>query len=214
MVDKERRKKLALHLRHLTVGQITNDDFEERITEEVSFGWLPEQYYRAKEAKSDDPIIRPMLELSWCLYSDLERHKLTGGRKLADKQLKDIARFILFLHSDFEYEWPYIDPTNPLIHFSFKELLLSVLTLGKYYRDKSKEREQHDGNNNNDRKGRDGKKPRKPDEEEMLANFSTASSSKGTFAELFSVCFGLFSISSTKTSESGNDQTVKLIQSC
>ncbi len=143
MVDKERRKKLALHLRHLTVGQITNDDFEIRVIDDVSYGWLPEQYHRANEANSDDPIIRPMLELSWCLYSDLDQHKLTGGHKLTDEQLKDIARYILFLHSDFEYKWPYIDPTNPLFRFSFKELLLSVLTLGKYYRDKIKEREQH-----------------------------------------------------------------------
>lgn len=142
MIDKERRKKLAIHLRHLAVGQITNDDFEEKINDDVSFGWLPEQYYRAKEARFDDPIIRPMLELSWCLYSDLDQYKLIGGHKLTDEQLKDIARYILFLHSDFEYEWPYIDPTNPLLRFSFKELLLTVLTLGKYYRDKSKEREQ------------------------------------------------------------------------
>jgi hypothetical protein len=143
MVDQERRKKLALHLRHLSVGQITNDDFEERIMDDVSNGWLPEQYYRAKEITNDDPIIRPMLELCWCLYNDTEQHKLTGRHKLTSEQLKDIARYILFLHSDLEYEWPYIDPTNPVLRFSFKELLLSVLTLGRYYRDKSKERAQY-----------------------------------------------------------------------
>ena len=93
--------------------------------EDVTNGWLPEQYYRAKEAKFDDPIIRPMLELSWCLYSDLKEHKLTGNYKLTDEALRDIARYILFLHSDFEYEWSYLDPTNPLIRFSFKDLLLS-----------------------------------------------------------------------------------------
>ena len=38
MVDKERRKKLALHLRHLSVGLTTNDDFEEAIMEDVSEG--------------------------------------------------------------------------------------------------------------------------------------------------------------------------------
>ena len=38
MVDKVRRQKLTLHLRHLSVGLITNDDFEERIYEDVSFG--------------------------------------------------------------------------------------------------------------------------------------------------------------------------------
>ena len=142
MVDKERRKKLALHLRHLSVGLITNDDFEERVMDDVTKGWLPEQYHRSKESNFDDPIIRPMLELCWCLYNDTEEHKLTGRHKLSGEQLKDIARFILFLHSDFEYEWNYIDPTNPLLRLSFKELLLSVLTLGQYYRDKKRQREQ------------------------------------------------------------------------
>lgn len=141
MVDKERRKKLAYHLRHLSIGLITNDEFEDYITDDVTFGWLPEQYYRAKEAKLDDAIIRPMLELSWCLYSDLKEHKLKGQYKLDEKQLKDIARFILFLHSNNEYEWPYIDPMNPLIRFSFKDIILSVITLGKHYKDKVSERE-------------------------------------------------------------------------
>lgn len=104
MVDLESRKKLAYHLRHLVIGLISNDEFEESITDDVSFGWLPEQYYRSKDAKFDDPIIRPMLELCWCLYSDLENHKLMGKHQLSDEELKDVARIILFLNSDFEYE--------------------------------------------------------------------------------------------------------------
>ena len=140
MVDTERRKLLAFHLRHLAVGLISNDEFEEYIADDITFGWLPEQYYRSKEAMYDDPIIRPMLELSWCLYSDLKEHKLIKKDRLRDKELKDIARFILFLHSDFEYEWPYFDQTNPLIRFSFKDLLLSVLSLGQHYRNKVTER--------------------------------------------------------------------------
>ena len=141
MIDKDRRKKLAYHLRHLSIGLITNDEFEDYITDDVTFGWLPEQYYRAKEAKLDDAIIRPMLELSWCLYSDLKEYKLKGHNKLDEKQLKDIARFILFLHSDSEYEWPYIDPTSPFIRFSFKDIILSVITFGQHFKDKKIERE-------------------------------------------------------------------------
>ena len=130
MVDIERRKKLALHLRHLSVGLISNDDFEDRIMDDVTNGWLPEQYHRAKEENLDDPIIKPMLELSWCLYNDTSRHKLIGRHKLNKEQLKDIARFILFLHSDFEYEWKYIDVTNPLIKFSFTSTNRSILPSG------------------------------------------------------------------------------------
>lgn len=143
MVDRERRKKLAFHLRHLSVGLISNDEFEDFVTNDIAYGWLPEQYYRSKEAKFDDPIIRPMLELSWCLYVDSKSYKLTGNYKLSDEALKDIARYILFLHSEIEYEWPYLDPTNPLIRFSFKDLILSIITFGKHYRNKMEEIHQH-----------------------------------------------------------------------
>lgn len=40
MIDTDRRKKLALHLRQLSTGQISNDEFEEIVTENVTYGWL------------------------------------------------------------------------------------------------------------------------------------------------------------------------------
>ena len=142
MIDIERRKKLAFHLRHLSVGLITNDDFESNLMEDVTNGWLPEQYYRAKESKIDDPIIQPMLELCWGLYDDTRQHKLKGSDKLSEESLKIIARCILFLHSDQDYNWPYFDTNNPLLKFSFKEVVVSILTLGQYYRDKRKQHHQ------------------------------------------------------------------------
>lgn len=142
MVDNDRRKKLALHLRQLATGQISNDEFEERITEDVTYGWLPEQYYRAKESKTDDPVIRPIWEFSWCLYNDTYNHKLTGNHKLSEDQTKEIARFILFLQSNLEYDWTYIDLTNPVIRFSFTDILKSVITLGQHYRDLNLKREE------------------------------------------------------------------------
>lgn len=136
MIDQTRRKKLAYHLRQLSVGIISNDDFEENVMTDVTNGWLPEQYYRAKEAKSDDAIIIPMLELCWGLYSDLRNYKLTRGNKLSDESLKVIARCILFLHSDNEYKWPKFDSTNPIFRFSLKDFIVNLLTLGQVYRDK------------------------------------------------------------------------------
>ena len=142
MIDKERRKKLALPLRHLSAGLITNDDFEEAIMEEVSDGWTPENYYRSERAKSDndDAIIKPMLELCWGLYDDTRQHKLVKSDALTKEAFKIIARCILFLHSDYEYEWPYFNTNNPLLRFSLKDLILSIITLGHHYRNK---REQH-----------------------------------------------------------------------
>ncbi len=142
MVDKERRKKLAFHLRHLSIGLISNDEFEDRIMDDVTYGWLPEQYYRAKESKIDDPVIRPILEFTWCLYDDTFNHSLKGDYKLSDVQIKEIARYILFLHSDIEYDWTYIDLTNPVFRFSFTDILKSIITLGQHYRDLNLRREE------------------------------------------------------------------------
>lgn len=142
MVDRNRRLKLALHLRQLSTRLISNDEFEERIMEDVTYGWLPEQYYRSQENKTDDRVIRPILEYSWCLYNDAYNHKLTGKHSLSDNQAKDIARFILFLHSDLEYEWTYVDLTNPIIRFSFTDILKSFFTIGQYYRDMNLKRKE------------------------------------------------------------------------
>ena len=86
--------------------------------DDVTSGWLPEQYYRAKQAEFDDAIIIPMLELCWGLYDDTRRHKLIGNDELSKEALNSIKRCILFLHSDLEYEWPSFDSINPLVRFS------------------------------------------------------------------------------------------------
>lgn len=142
MVDIRRRRKLALHLRQLATGLITNDNFENNVMDDVTYGWLPEQYYRSKEAKSDDAVILPMFELCWGLYDDTRRHKLKGRDKLNDSSLKYIARCILFLRSGRDYEWPYFTFVNPLLKMSFSELLLTVFTFGKYYRKKLSEKKE------------------------------------------------------------------------
>lgn len=142
MVDTRRRRLLATHLRHLSTGQISNDDFEERVMNDVTYGWLPEQYYRSNECQSDDPAIRPVLEMAWCLYDDTRNHNLKGTEALSDYVIKEIARCILFLQSDQEYTWDYVDMTHPIMRFSFKDIMKSILTFGQYYRDKNRTREQ------------------------------------------------------------------------
>lgn len=139
MVVKERRKKLAFYLRQLSVGLISNDQFEDLITDEVSHGWLPEQYYRSREVTSDDPIVQPMLELCWGLYDDTRNHKLVKSDALSGEALKIIARCILFLHSDREYEWPYFDTKTPINKFSLTDIILTILTLGHHFRNKREE---------------------------------------------------------------------------
>jgi hypothetical protein len=139
MVDIERRKKLAFYLRQMAVGLTTNDDFEDAVAEDVTDGWLPEQYYRSKTAKNDDLIIIPMLELCWGLYSDTHQHKLTGKHKLDAEALKVVARCILFLRSDLEYKWPYFD-VRP--RFTLLDYLFAIFTFGYNLKPKMKEQEE------------------------------------------------------------------------
>ena len=89
MVDRESRNRLAESLRHLVSGQITNDQFE-------TAAWI----------ESDDSVIDTVKWQAWLLYGDLHEHKLTGSDAVSKSDRRVVARFILFLQSDLEYEWP------------------------------------------------------------------------------------------------------------
>lgn len=142
MVDIEKRNKLAEALRHLATGQISNDEFESRLMEEVTDGYLPEQFYRSKGINENDPVIRPIVETAWGLYDDTRNHKLTDSDALSEYAKNEIARFILFLKSNQEYSWDYIDLMHPIMRFSFKDMMQSIITFGKHYRDLKLTREQ------------------------------------------------------------------------
>jgi hypothetical protein len=91
MVDRIARKQAAETIRHFVSGQITNDDFIER-------------YPHSR----NDPVIWALYDTIWCLYDDIAIHKLTGKDALPKEIKKRIARWLLFLYSDKEYEWPRI----------------------------------------------------------------------------------------------------------
>jgi hypothetical protein len=105
MVDNARRKKLALHLRQYVSCRFSNNQFEKRIADDVSFGWLPEQY-QDYAALDPDPVIPPMLEHIWSLYSDACFHSARGKYAIVGKERRRVARYILFLRSNLEYRWP------------------------------------------------------------------------------------------------------------
>lgn len=107
MIDRAGRSRLAESLRHLASGQITNDQFEDA-------AWID----------SDDAVIDAVKWQAWMLYSDLHEHKLTGSDAVSKSDRRVVARFILFLHSDLEYEWP----RHPL--WGITRLLSNVLSLG------------------------------------------------------------------------------------
>lgn len=125
-------------MRQLSVGTISNDGFESDILDDISDGWLPEQYYRSTYAKTDDPVILPILEVCWGLYDDTRNHKLKGPDQLSAESLKVIARCILFLHTELEYEWPAFDTKSPIFSFSLVDFLVCLLTLGQNFRKRRK----------------------------------------------------------------------------
>jgi hypothetical protein len=91
MVDRERRDQLAGAIRRLTAGLITNDEFEAATI--------------ASE-RSQDTAIRSLRQAAWSLYDDRRAHRLEGRCRLGKAERRELARWIIFLKSNLEYEWP------------------------------------------------------------------------------------------------------------
>jgi len=110
MIDRKSRIHLGELLRHFVAGRLNNFDFEEKV-EDVDW--------------SDAAVGAVALE-SWGLYDDLRKHTLTGIWKIDKKGRRVIARWILFLQTDLEYEWPY-----PTIKHDWRRVI-TVLTFGLF----------------------------------------------------------------------------------
>ena len=89
MVEREARDRLALLIRRLVSGRITNDQFEMAIP----------------NCLDDEGFAMAYGEV-WNFYGDLEEYKLGGRHRLDKESRRYLARIILFLHSDLEYGWP------------------------------------------------------------------------------------------------------------
>ena len=112
MIDREARDILAESFRHLVAGQISNDQFEDRLR------------------RSRDPGVNEVYFCgAWPLYDDLHEHKLTGKWAIKPEHKPIAARYLLFLKTNLEYEWPRRTGTRQLLAG-----LLSLLTLGLFGR--------------------------------------------------------------------------------
>lgn len=60
--------------------------------------------------------------------------------KLSDEEMKEVARIILFLHSEQEYQWDYFKASIPVI--TFKDIIKNFLTLGKHSKNLRLKREE------------------------------------------------------------------------
>lgn len=104
MVDRDSRDRLAELIRSLAAGNITNDQFED-----------------ALPASEDRAILEVYSNGAWLLYNDTHEHKLKDKYALTKNDKHLVARWVLFLKSDYEYQWPSI---------TVIERLLSIVTLG------------------------------------------------------------------------------------
>lgn len=108
MIDRASRDALAELARHFVAGRITNRELEDR---------LP---------RSGDCAIREIWwNALWGLYDDFHKHRLVGRYYIPRESRPDLARCILFLKTDLEYEWTSYSPKPRILTG-----LLSVLTLG------------------------------------------------------------------------------------
>jgi hypothetical protein len=108
MIDRIARDKLADQIRHLVAGLTTNDDFEEEVL----------------AVETDDRAYWAIVDQAWFLYSDLYQHKLRGSHAISKQERRIICTFILFLHSDLEYEWSEHPCTG------FVRIILGMVSLG------------------------------------------------------------------------------------
>ncbi len=118
MIHKESRNRLAEGLRHYVSGQITNDDLDD-----IDVDWRDRGAVAVKE-------------MAWNIYEDIGEHKAEGKYHLEKKERKEIARWIVFLHSDREYIWP---------EYSFLQIVnwpMNILTFGWWEKAKRKKWEQ------------------------------------------------------------------------
>ena len=108
MIDRIARDRLAFKLRRLASGRITNDDYDEEYP-----------------VQSADRGVEAVSYAGWSLYGDLWNYRLRGHYALSAETLRGVARCVLFLHSDAEYEWP-VEPSRDVLWW-----LVHLFTLGR-----------------------------------------------------------------------------------
>ena len=91
MVDQEARRRYAELVRQFISGRMTNEEYEAR--------------FEAIECNTNDPAVFEAYHQVWFLYDDIKTHRMTGAHRLDRAGRRTIARMVLFLHSDEEYQW-------------------------------------------------------------------------------------------------------------
>ena len=89
MVDRSTRDSARGLLRNFIDCKLTNDEFHAQFPD-----------------SENDAALRAIRSNVWMFYSDLHTHKLAGKHKPNAEVSALLGRCVLFLRSDFEFEWP------------------------------------------------------------------------------------------------------------
>lgn len=131
MIDKARRTALADRIHEYVIGLHTNYEFE-RLLHEI------DRPVFAESQPDDDPVLSPMLERMWCfcfVHGDLDEYRLTGDYGISKKARHEVLRWVLFLRSGMEYEWPVFQLTSQMHRDAgIIHPLLSLFTFGAWGR--------------------------------------------------------------------------------
>ena len=111
MVDRAARNRMAELLRHLITGKLTNDEYDNAWHELMPC--------------ADDAVVWLHVNGAWFLYSDVREHRLVGRYAPTAETRRLIARAVLFLKTDHDYEWPQQDLLR-----AFALGCLNIATLG------------------------------------------------------------------------------------
>lgn len=87
MIDREARDELSLLAKRFIAGRITNFDYE------------------TNSPFSKDRVIEIVDDYLFLFCNEFKEHNLSKG-DLPKTTKKELARILLFLNSDYEYEWP------------------------------------------------------------------------------------------------------------
>lgn len=91
MIDANARKIAAEVTRRFIAGQISNFKFENEFP------------------VSNDPAMCAIEDTLWCFYDDFEEHCLKGKWDVPEATRSIMLRWVMFLYSDEEYQWPKIN---------------------------------------------------------------------------------------------------------
>jgi len=130
VIDVERRTKLADATHEYLAGMLTNYEYEKRKGEVVT-GLSAFTMSRFDTDPLLDPMLQHLVFFNFA-HGDLDEYRLTHEYKLTIAQRREVLRWILFLRSDREYEWPPFQWVDGILA-DIGHSLMSLLTLG-YWR--------------------------------------------------------------------------------